>query len=197
MNDDPVAAGAITKFEKLQLEELLTQESKHPKLLDVNVKLINGCYPISFIIRGRNMQFWEVSSYNFETLAINPEDLKWSIVESRAKYEWAIQRSGELTPWITPYHIAEYNEMKKYPSQDITAVVSKVCLRHLNKMGTIGGRSVRQSLIQKGDYFMVIIFIKNYTGTLETINELEEYLDFLGIFEPDGIFEQHEVHGIS
>ena len=195
--NDPVAAGAITWFEKLQLEELLTQESKHPKLFDINVQLINGYYPISFIIRGRNMQFWEVSSYDFKTLATNLVDLKWSIVKSRAKYEWAIQRSEKLNPWITPEHIVKYNEMKKYPSQDITAAVSKVCRTHLNEMWTIGGRSDRQSLIQKGDYFMVRIFIKNYTGTLETINELGEDLDFFDMFERDGIFEQHEVHGIS
>ena len=81
--NDPVAAGAITWFEKLQLEELLTQESKHPKLFDINVQLINGYYPISFIIRERNKEgvdnFSNISScqFNFSYLSINKNNLRY------------------------------------------------------------------------------------------------------------------------
>ena len=178
---DPVFSGAITEFEKSQLEELAKRESIAPtgfeaSLRDGIFRRVNGYYIIACVIKGRDNRFWEVSCLSSETKTVNPEKAFWNIVEDK-NTAWAISRSQSLIPWLSIKHRLELVQGKCYNSQGIADVLSGDTLRHLHYEGSPGfiqKRRHKEMIFRTsyGDYG--VRFLKNFVCTLHTIDETDE-----------------------
>ena len=184
--NDPVAAGAITKFEKDQINKLVTDESLIPSRFNCGIQPIDGSHAIGFVIKGRDNNFWQVASYDRQSGQATPRKPIWGMVSTESTLAWVIPRSRSLTPILDHDAWREFKEKKSYPSEDITKIVNDISLFNLHKIRRAGARWVIMSkeclheIIPGG--IMFIRFLKNFVGTLPTIQELDEDEDDIDFY---------------